>query len=60
MKYAVIAGDAIYIAASCRLFAAVHARLDMDPTGFASNAKLLCDQSSFSVTDDDSNVVSRR
>jgi hypothetical protein len=41
--------------------AAVHARLAMmHPIGFASNAKLLCDQSSFSVTDDDSNVVSRR
>ena len=25
------------------------------PTGFASNAKLLCDQSSFSVMVDDSN-----
>jgi hypothetical protein len=41
--------------------AAVHARLAMmHPLGFASNAKLLCDQSSFSVIDDDSNVMSRR
>jgi hypothetical protein len=38
--------------------AAVHATLAMmHPFGFASNAKLLCDQSSFPVTDDDSNVV---
>jgi hypothetical protein len=46
---------------SGRLFAAVYARLAMmRPISFASSAKLLCDQSSVSVTDDDSNVVSRR
>ena len=48
-------------AASCKLFAPVNARLAMmHPIGFVSNAKLLCDQSSFSDTDDNSNVVSRR
>jgi hypothetical protein len=44
MKYTEITAAAVYIAASCRLFAAVHARLVMmHPTGFACNAKLLCE-----------------